>query len=189
MWKKYFIKSLNADIIARIGVTDCKGITDCHTAPPFAMTNLYVITRSVNDEVIRSLFGITDCFAFARNDIPDGRWQISDIRQTYVITQHIQPPFPPFVITQHIRLPPVADKRSICWRRGRNFTTLQGVKNFGNHKSRERYPSTKLRLVPRLACRLGRCFCFAEVSTGDPHPLGQGRLRRSNPFSLWYYGL
>ena len=21
-----------------------------------------------------------------------------------------------------------------------------------------------------LACRLGRCFCFAEVSTGDPHP-------------------
>ncbi len=24
---------------------------------------------------------------------------------------------------------------------------------------------------PSLACRLGRCFCFAEVSTGHPHPL------------------
>ncbi|MBQ9460872.1 MAG: hypothetical protein IJU51_02995, partial [Clostridia bacterium] len=23
---------------------------------------------------------------------------------------------------------------------------------------------------PSLACRLGRCFCFAEVSTGDPRP-------------------
>ena len=22
----------------------------------------------------------------------------------------------------------------------------------------------------RLGCRLGRCFCFAEVSTGHPHP-------------------
>ena len=22
-----------------------------------------------------------------------------------------------------------------------------------------------------LGCRLGRCFCFAEVSTGHPHPL------------------
>ena len=21
-----------------------------------------------------------------------------------------------------------------------------------------------------LGCRLGRCFCFAEVSTGHPHP-------------------
>ena len=28
------------------------------------------------------------------------------------------------------------------------------------------------RLTPchRLGCRLGRCFCFAEVSTGHPHP-------------------
>ena len=25
-----------------------------------------------------------------------------------------------------------------------------------------------------LACRLGRCFCFAEVSTGDPHPSARG---------------
>ena len=22
-----------------------------------------------------------------------------------------------------------------------------------------------------LGCRLGRCFCFAEVSTGHPHPI------------------
>ena len=22
-----------------------------------------------------------------------------------------------------------------------------------------------------LGCRLGRCFCFAEVSTGHPHPV------------------
>ena len=22
-----------------------------------------------------------------------------------------------------------------------------------------------------LGCRLGRCFCFAEVSTGHPHPM------------------
>ena len=24
-----------------------------------------------------------------------------------------------------------------------------------------------------LACRLGRCFCFAEVSTGDPQPVSR----------------
>ena len=30
---------------------------------------------------------------------------------------------------------------------------------------------------PSLACRLGRCFCFAEVSTGHPHP-----LRRRVPY-------
>ena len=30
----------------------------------------------------------------------------------------------------------------------------------------------------RLACRLGRCFCFAEVSTGHPH------LRNDNSFIL-----
>ena len=27
----------------------------------------------------------------------------------------------------------------------------------------------------RLACRLGRCFCFAEVSTGHPHRNDEGR--------------
>ena len=26
------------------------------------------------------------------------------------------------------------------------------------------------RTVEGLDCRLGRCFCFAEVSTGHPHP-------------------
>ena len=38
----------------------------------------------------------------------------------------------------------------------------------------------------RLGCRLGRCFCFAEVSTGHPHPytgeavrLPSFRLRRN----------
>ena len=34
-----------------------------------------------------------------------------------------------------------------------------------------------------LACRLGRCFCFAEVSTGDPHPSTRSTCRESNPFT------
>jgi len=38
---------------------------------------------------------------------------------------------------------------------------------------------TNHRCPPGLACRLGRCFCFAEVSTGHPHP-----LRRRVPFGL-----
>ena len=31
-------------------------------------------------------------------------------------------------------------------------------------------PSVKTSFCHRLGCRLGRCFCFAEVSTGHPHP-------------------
>jgi len=27
--------------------------------------------------------------------------------------------------------------------------------------------------VRGLACRLGRCFCFAKVSTGHPHPISR----------------
>ena len=28
----------------------------------------------------------------------------------------------------------------------------------------------------RLACRFGRCFCFAEVSTGHPHRNDKGTI-------------
>ena len=35
----------------------------------------------------------------------------------------------------------------------------------GASASQRSPPETRI-----LACRLGRCFCFAEVSTGDPHP-------------------
>jgi hypothetical protein len=30
--------------------------------------------------------------------------------------------------------------------------------------------------VRGLACRLGRCFCFAEVSTGHPHPVSRSTI-------------
>ncbi len=34
-----------------------------------------------------------------------------------------------------------------------------------------------------LVCRLGRCFCFAEVSTGDPHPTTRSACRKFNPIA------
>ena len=39
-------------------------------------------------------------------------------------------------------------------------------------RERIRIPLERERIAAvalRLACRLGRCFCFAEVSTGHPH--------------------
>ncbi len=56
--------------------------------------------------------------------------------------------------------------------------------------------SLRSQIALGLFCRLGRCFCFAEVSTGDPHPSdpASGRLplpigflqsnQRSIPFSF-----
>ena len=35
-----------------------------------------------------------------------------------------------------------------------------------------------------LACRLGRHFCFAEVSTGDPHPSTRSACLGFEPFTL-----
>ena len=31
-----------------------------------------------------------------------------------------------------------------------------------------------------LTCRLGRCFCYAKVSTGYPHPKGEGMARNDD---------
>ncbi len=39
--------------------------------------------------------------------------------------------------------------------------------------------SVNPRLPPCLACRLGRRFCFAEVSTGHPRPQGEGIVHLS----------
>ena len=39
------------------------------------------------------------------------------------------------------------------------------LRSFAMTKVEERIAAVAL----RLACRLGRCFCFAEVSTGHPH--------------------
>ncbi len=35
-----------------------------------------------------------------------------------------------------------------------------------------------------LACRLGRCFCFAEVSTGDPHHCMELMISAKVPCSI-----
>ena len=36
-----------------------------------------------------------------------------------------------------------------------------------------------------LGCRLGRCFCFAKVSTGHPHPL----LTTLTPFDRFCFAI
>ncbi len=62
-------------------------------------------------------------------------------------------------------------------RRGQKLFALQAKTTFGHRKSGKH---ERIRLPFKretdchtpyggLACRLGRCFCFAEVSTGHPH--------------------
>ena len=43
-------------------------------------------------------------------------------------------------------------------------------------------PSVTAYVIHRLGCRLGRCFSFAEVSAGHPHPPDTYGFIRSNIF-------
>ena len=76
-----------------------------------------------------------------------------------------------------------------CWKKRatadaavKSCSRSKQITAFGHRKSgkRERIRNTlkKENGLPQpfthLACRLGRCFCFAEVSTGHPHLRNDG---------------
>ena len=47
-------------------------------------------------------------------------------------------------------------------------------------------PHPSIKIDTCLACRLGRCFGIAEVSTGHPHPQGEGMARNDILFFVNY---
>ena len=75
------------------------------------------------------------------------------------------------------------------WRNGNNnmlhFPTLIKRDSLSRYRLRENLSHAAARLPTAvLACRLGRCFCYAEVPTGHPHPAEGGsrhkQLHKSN---------
>ena len=68
-------------------------------------------------------------------------------------------------------------------------TQFQGFYYGRGRRIRSRLPARSVLLLrrglhrrPVLTCRFGQCFCFAEVSTGHPHPTTRSACRESNPF-------
>ena len=63
---------------------------------------------------------------------------------------------------------------SIWWGRWQKSLIFDGGREKTHHNCNDffqRLPLSQNFVLTGLACRLGRCFCFAKVSPGHPHPL------------------